>query len=70
MGDRKRFLGTRGQVQKYYLSTASSPLMPALSQAMLGTRRSKSVPGYVPHIRGAVVEGFLEEVGLQLDGEG
>lgn len=44
--------------------------MPALSQAMLGTRRSKSVPGCVPHIRGAVVEGFLEEVGLQLDGEG
>ena len=28
------------------------------------------MPGSVLHIRGAVLEGFLEEVGLQLDGEG
>lgn len=28
------------------------------------------MPGSVPHIRGAVLEGFLEEVGLQLDSEG
>lgn len=28
------------------------------------------MPGSVPHIIGAVLEGFLEEVGLQLDSEG
>lgn len=44
--------------------------MPAMSQAMLCGRRSKPVPGSVLHIRGAVLEGFLEEVGLQLDSEG
>lgn len=44
--------------------------MPTLSQAMLGARRNKSVPGRVPHVGRTVGEGFLEEMGLQLDSEG
>lgn len=60
--DRSREVGS--------LSTRESALMPAVSQAMLCGRRSKPVPGSVLHIRGAVLEGFLEEVGLQLDSEG
>lgn len=36
---RKQLLGTRGQVQRCFLSAASSHLMPTMSQVMLGTRR-------------------------------
>ena len=69
MEGRKQLLG-QGQVQRGSLSARESALMPSVSQAMLCARRSKSVPGNVPDITGAVLEGFLEEVGLQLDSEG
>lgn len=69
MEGRKQLLG-QGQVQRGSLSTRESALLPSVSQAMLCSRRSKSVPGNVPHITGAVLEGFLEEVGLQFNSEG